>query len=91
MEFPTVYQLDQSISIFRVLHFYSNFNRPFCEQTVEILIAVSDLCLHGLPMSHKKDPRLIWVKRVTSGESDKPANHGSLSKAIPYPSLVTQV
>ena len=22
----------------------------------------SDLVLHGLPMSHKKDSRLIWVK-----------------------------
>ena len=24
--------------------------------------AASDLVLHCLPMSHKKDPRLIWVK-----------------------------
>ena len=24
--------------------------------------AVSDLVLHCLPMSHKKDTRLIWVK-----------------------------
>ena len=26
--------------------------------------AASDLVLHGLPMSYKKDARLIWVKDV---------------------------
>ena len=52
-----------------IFHFYSNSNtcRKFREKTVEILIrrrvnAASGLGLHCLPMSHKKDARLIWVK-----------------------------
>ena len=37
------YQLDQSISVFRILgggffHFHSNFNISLCKQTVETLI-----------------------------------------------------
>ena len=45
--------------------------RPFIihisKQCIETLIrrpinAASDLGLHGLPMSHKKDVMLIWVK-----------------------------
>ena len=36
------YQFDQTISILRVLggiiHFYSNFNRSFCKQTVEGIV-----------------------------------------------------
>ena len=36
------YQLDQSISVLRILggifHFYSNFNLSLCKQTVETLI-----------------------------------------------------
>ena len=48
----------------------TNFDRTkLCKQIVNILIrhrimhyAVSDLGLHCLPMSHKKDARLIWVK-----------------------------
>ena len=48
-----------------IFQFYSNSNT--CEKTVEILIrrrvnAASGLGLHCLPMSHKKDSRLIWVK-----------------------------
>ena len=51
-------------------HFFPNFNRTFCKHTVKILIrhwtmqclAVFDLGLHCLPMSHKKDARLKWVK-----------------------------
>ena len=37
--------------------FFSNFNRTFFKQTVETLISsvASDLGLHRLPMSHKKD------------------------------------
>ena len=46
-----------------ILHFYSNFNTPFCKQIVEIMIRchgrMSDLGLLGLPMSHKKDAQLI--------------------------------
>ena len=42
-----------------IFHFYSNFNRTFCKQTVGKPdqmphFAVSDLVLHCLPMSHKK-------------------------------------
>ena len=43
----------------------SNLIRAICTQTVKTLIrhpATSDLGLHCLPMSHKKDARLIWVK-----------------------------
>ena len=48
--------------------FYSNFKRNFCKQTVENLIrrlnfAASNLVLHCMPMSHKKDGRFIWVKK----------------------------
>ena len=45
-----------------IFHLYSN--RTFCKQTVETLIkqnAASDLGLHCLPMSNKKDAGLIWV------------------------------
>ena len=65
------YKLDQSITALWVvgciLHFYSNFNRTFCKQTVETLIRrrvllASALGLYCLPMFHKKDARLIWVK-----------------------------
>ena len=38
-----------------IFHFYSNFKRNFC-------LAASDLVLHCLPMSHKKDTRPIWLK-----------------------------
>ena len=51
-----------------IFHIYSHFNRTLCKQTVETLIrscilccAASGLCLHYLPMSHKKDARLKWV------------------------------
>ena len=40
--FSNLYQLDEFIYNFRVVsgifHFYSNFNRTFCKQTVETLI-----------------------------------------------------
>ena len=49
--------------------FCSHFNRTFCKQRVETLIndqmppcAGSDLGLHCLLMSYKKDVRLIRVK-----------------------------
>ena len=41
-----------------IFHFYLNFNRTYCKQTV----AVFDLGLLDLPMSHKKDARIIWIK-----------------------------
>ena len=37
-----------------IFHFYSNFKRNFCKQTVENLIR--RCVLHCLPMSYKKDP-----------------------------------
>ena len=45
--------------------FCPDFDRIFCKQTVETLISVfaaSELGLHCLLMSHKKDARLICVK-----------------------------
>ena len=46
-----------------IFHFYSNFNRIFCKQTVETdqtpRSTASDLGLHCLPMSHKKDAKRI--------------------------------
>ena len=50
-----------------IFYFYSNYKRHFCNQTVvkpdqTPHIAVSDLSLHCLPMSHKRDARLIWAK-----------------------------
>ena len=49
------------------LHFYLNINRIFCKQTVESdQTPHSDLGLHLLSMSHKKDDMLIWVKKVSS-------------------------
>ena len=43
-----------------IFHFYTNFTRNFCKQTVENLIrrfVESGLVLQCLPMSHKKDGR----------------------------------
>ena len=45
---------------------YSNFKRNFCNQTVENLtrrrvLRRLNMVLQCLPMSHKKDARLIWV------------------------------
>ena len=41
---------------------HSKVHRLFCKQTVTTLIRRRvDLGLHCLPMSHKKDARLIWV------------------------------
>ena len=56
MEFPTFYQLDQSISVLRLLsgnfHFHSNFKSTLCMKTVETLSG-----RHVLS-------RLIWVCTV---------------------------
>ena len=38
-------------------HFQSNFNRTFCKQTEETRYAASDLVLHCLLTSHKKEAR----------------------------------
>ena len=70
-------QWDQSISVFRVVgwcfSFLCKFLKIFCMQIVENLIrrrvsAASDLVLHCLPMSHKKDARHIWVKFIETCE-----------------------
>ena len=51
-----------------IFHFFFNFKRNFCLQTVENLhdqtlrFVASDLVLQCLQMSHKKDTRLNWVK-----------------------------
>ena len=61
------YQSDQSISVLMVVggdfRFLFKIYRIFCKQTVVTPVAASDLGLQCLPMSHKKDPRLILVKR----------------------------
>ena len=62
------YQLDTSISNFRVVELYFSFYIQICKQTLKTLIRLcstaSDLGLHCLHMSHKKDARYIWVMNV---------------------------
>ena len=43
-------------------HFYFISNRNSCEQTVYTLIRRR--VLYYLPRSHKRDTRLIWVKKT---------------------------
>ena len=69
MEFPTFINLTGPFLFKRLLggisHFYSNFNRIFCKDIVMTPIRhhilQSDLGLHCLGMSYKKDARLKWV------------------------------
>ena len=60
MEIPTVIYLSNPFPFLGLLggifHLYSNFERNFSKQT-----AASDLVLHCLPISQKKDAWLIWV------------------------------
>ena len=76
MEFPTIIKWT-SPSLFSgllggIFHFYSNFDRKLLanggdpDQTPHS--AVSDLGLHCLHMSHKKDTRLIWDKCMCSNK-----------------------
>ena len=67
------YQLDESISNFRVVGWwYFSFlfiflKRNFCKQTVENLIrrhVLSDLMLHCLPMSQKRTLGLYGLNMV---------------------------
>ena len=57
------YQLDQSISVLRVDGWYFSFLFKFKSTSGNPdqppHFAVSDLGLYCLPVSHKKDPRLI--------------------------------
>ena len=72
-------QLDQSIFVLRFTGWYISFiqiliehsegNRGDPDQTPHF--AASDLGLHRLPMSHKKDARLIWCKRTVSVRNGK--------------------
>ena len=68
MELPTVMKWTSPFPILGLLggifHFYSNFKRNFCKQTVKNLIRRRHLVLHCLPVSHKKDARLIWAKQT---------------------------
>ena len=67
--FSYLYQLDVSISNFRVVGwcfpFYSNFERSICKQTVETLIRRRDLwrliLVCTVCICLQKDARLIWV------------------------------
>ena len=67
------YPLDESISNFKgcrvvisiLFKFYKHFlqaNSAEPDQTP--LFAASDLVLHCLPISHKRDAMLIWVKII---------------------------
>ena len=69
--FSHPYQLDESISNFRVVGWYDSFLFKFYKKLLFANsgephktphFAASDLVLHCLPMSHKKNARLIWVK-----------------------------
>ena len=64
MEFPTIINLTGPFPglLGGIFHFYSNFKRAFCKQTVETKNVASDLDLHCLRTSHKKEARLKWLK-----------------------------
>ena len=70
MEFPTVMnwtlQFPISVLLGGILNFIQILKINFCKQTVEslILFCGDDLVLHCLPMSHKKDARLILVNAL---------------------------
>ena len=49
------------ISVLRNVEWYF-FERTFCDPDRTSRFAASDLVLHCLPMTHKKDSRRIWVK-----------------------------
>ena len=65
MEFPSIINWTSPFPFSGMLggifHFSSNFDRNLCKQTVETQNAASDLGLHYLPTSHKKDARLIFI------------------------------
>ena len=69
------YQLDESISNFRVVGWYFSFysfKRHFCSEQwitlsdAEPSFAASALVLHCLQIPHKKDTRLIWDNEICS-------------------------
>ena len=68
---PHPYQLDESISSFRVAGCYFSFLLKFYKKLLQansgepdhtLHFAPSDLVLHCFPMSHKKNASLIWLK-----------------------------
>ena len=68
-----MYQLDQSISVLRVVGLYFSFLFNFRYNFLQANsgdpdqmphYVASDLGLYCLPMSHKKDAMLIWVNLV---------------------------
>ena len=72
-------ELAQQFPFGYIFNFYINLFRTLCKRTVETLIrrcnlqsVASDLCLHCLPMSHKKDAVLIWGKKVFYLENHHP-------------------
>ena len=69
--FSHPYQLDESISNFRVVGWYFSFLFNYLKKLLFANsgepgqtphFAASDLVLHCLSMSHKKGARLIWAK-----------------------------
>ena len=71
MEFPTFINWTNPIQILGLLgskfQFHSNFKKVIlqansAEPDQTPRSAASDMVLHCLSMSHKKDARLIWVK-----------------------------
>ena len=71
MEFPTIIHLSGPYPLYGLMggifHFYSNFNRTFCKQTVETLIRHSVMrrlmwvCIVCLCPTKRTLARLIWV------------------------------
>ena len=66
MEFPSIINWASPFPFSGMLggifHSSSNFDRNLCkQQTVETQNAASDLGLHYLPASHRKDARLIFI------------------------------
>ena len=70
MDFPISSIWMSLLPIFGLLggnfHFHSNFKANSGEPDQRPHLAASDLVLHCLPMSHKKDARLIWIKHVVN-------------------------
>ena len=73
--FSHPYQLDESISNFRVVGWYFSFLLNFFktllfansgEPDQTLHFAASDVVLHCLRMSHKKSAWFIWVKIGTN-------------------------
>ena len=64
--FPHPYQLNESIKNFRVVGWYFSFLFNFKKKFLYANSGKPDQTphVHCLPMSHKKDARLIWIKHL---------------------------